>query len=120
MAVHRQLFWPLAVLGALLLMLAGASFAAALFSIELPPNIGLMGYHAFLGRVTSLSWSADQGFPNRDSRIRSNRSSRVRHSGSRPLGRVLSGDSVPDSVPTQPGRVVSNGTEAGPKPRFRP
>ena len=62
MAVPRRLFWPLVALGALLLMLAGATFAAALFSIELPPNIGLMGYHAFLGRVTSLSWSADYGF----------------------------------------------------------
>jgi hypothetical protein len=60
--VHRQLFWPLVAFGALLLMLAGATFAAALFSIELPSNIGLVGGHAFLGRVTSLSWSADHSF----------------------------------------------------------
>jgi hypothetical protein len=62
MAVQRRLFWPLVALGALLLMLAGASLAAALFSIELPSNIIPYGYHAFLGRVTSLRWSDDQGF----------------------------------------------------------
>ena len=62
MAVHRQLFWPLVALGALLLMLAGASFAAALFSIELPSSVIVVGTHAFLGRVTSLTWSADHGF----------------------------------------------------------
>ncbi|MDQ5821007.1 MAG: hypothetical protein M3540_06170 [Actinomycetota bacterium] len=50
---------PVLALALALAALAGASFSAALFSVELPPNIVPFGGHEFLGRLTSLDWSAD-------------------------------------------------------------
>jgi hypothetical protein len=60
--MRRHIFWPLIIFGSLLLALAGASFSAALFSLEFPSNIALVGSHAVFGRIISLDWSADRGF----------------------------------------------------------
>jgi hypothetical protein len=81
--VRRRLFWPLVAVGSVCLVLAGASFAAALFSDPVPrlprgfatyapTNAGKLGVSEpeirysssvdVLGRTTSLSWSSDRGF----------------------------------------------------------
>jgi hypothetical protein len=80
--VRHRVFWPLIAMASLCLVLAGASFAAALFSDPVPQlprrvsdyasttdKLGVSepesqfdtGTEAF-GRETSLSWSADRSF----------------------------------------------------------
>jgi hypothetical protein len=80
--VRHRIFWPLIAVASLFFVLAGASFAAALFSDPVPqlprrvadyanrtdrlgvsePEIRFdTGTEAF-GRETSLAWSSDRGF----------------------------------------------------------
>jgi hypothetical protein len=80
--VRHRIFWPLIAVAAVCFVLAGASFAAALFSDPVPqlprrvsdyanstdklgvsePEIRFdTGTEAF-GRETSLSWSSDRSF----------------------------------------------------------
>lgn len=71
--MRRRLFWPLVALGSLFLVLAGGTFAAALFSVPLPPlplhaadyGAGVSYYWKtteVFGRPVSLSWASDKGF----------------------------------------------------------
>jgi len=83
--VRHRVFWPLIALASLCLVLAGASFAAALFSDPVPQlprriatyaprDTGKLGvsepeirsYYSTsteaFGRATSLSWFSDRGF----------------------------------------------------------
>jgi hypothetical protein len=82
--VRRRIFWPLIAVASLCLVLAGASFAGALFSGPLPQlprrfatyapgDTGKLGvsepevnyYYAgttAFGRAISLNWSSDRGF----------------------------------------------------------
>jgi hypothetical protein len=76
LTVRRRIFWPLIALASLCLVLAGGSFAAALFSSPLPqlprriatyaPTDTSIGYYVTgpeaFGRSVSLSWSSDRGF----------------------------------------------------------
>jgi hypothetical protein len=82
--MRRRAFWPLIALASLCLVLAGASLAAALFSVPLPQlprtfatyaltDTGKLGvsepeinyYYTettAFGRPVSLNWSSDRGF----------------------------------------------------------